>query len=259
MKDPGVCRLCLQVGALSSSHILPEFMYRPMYSKDHKIFAYQEGPNSLRSQLIQKGFRERLLCAKCESYLNREFEQPNVEPWEALASLDESRAGLKWKDIHFSPTERCTIIKGINYSSFKLLLLSILWRSSVSSLPEFEEVQLGKHEKIIRQALLNRHAGPEGEYPCAITLFTRSTHALKMPERTLFQRHSDYRFLIGTMRLHFLVSSHTLRDPLVPASVRKAGYLIAFRQDPGDAEIPELLNSLYSRAQHPESVLRKLK
>lgn len=52
-----------------------------------------------------------------------------------------------------------------DYATFKLFHLSVLFRSSVSSLPTFQEVNLGSHEARIRQLLLSADPGYDWEYP----------------------------------------------------------------------------------------------
>ncbi len=48
------------------------------------------------------------------------------------------------------------VLKGLDYTKFKLFLLSILWRMGVSSLDAFVEVKRGSHhEEALRVALLN--------------------------------------------------------------------------------------------------------
>jgi hypothetical protein len=41
------------------------------------------------------------------------------------------------------------VIRGLDYSTFKLFHLSVLWRASVSSGPDFASVRLGVHEERI--------------------------------------------------------------------------------------------------------------
>src|SRR5439155_837633 len=59
-------------------------------------------------------------------------------------------------------------ITGLDYRPFKLCLLSILWRASIAKQALFSHVQLGsKHERTIRQMLIEDDPGPEDLYPIA--------------------------------------------------------------------------------------------
>jgi hypothetical protein len=102
---------------------------------------------------LNKGLWESLLCRDCEAYINSEFEQPFQKQWVAPFSLPEF---MDRESVHSAI---------FDYKIFKLFHLSILFRCSVSSLPTFREVRLGKHEEKIRQMLLAKDAGLQSEYP----------------------------------------------------------------------------------------------
>ena len=60
------CRLCLEEATLCNSHILSEFFYKPMYDEKHRALKFTREPYNRK--YIQKGFREYLLCEKCEAH-----------------------------------------------------------------------------------------------------------------------------------------------------------------------------------------------
>src|SRR5438034_9908437 len=71
------CALCHQNKPLRQSHIVPEFMYKPMYDPLHRF----EGLSldvSEPPQIHQKGLREELLCQDCEQRFSR-FEHHAAE------------------------------------------------------------------------------------------------------------------------------------------------------------------------------------
>jgi hypothetical protein len=60
------CALCQQNRLLWNSHIIPEFLYHPLYDDDirrYNTFGQEGGPEL---GLAQKGEREYLLCDECE-------------------------------------------------------------------------------------------------------------------------------------------------------------------------------------------------
>lgn len=63
------CKLCLEDHDLRRSHIIPEFLFRPLYDEKHRALTFR--PDVTGKRVIQKGIRERLLCAKCESHLGK--------------------------------------------------------------------------------------------------------------------------------------------------------------------------------------------
>ena len=71
------CAGCNNKKMLQNSHIIPEFFYRYVYTKDHK-FILISSDNEDKLKISQKGFREKLLCKDCENYLAK-FEKITAE------------------------------------------------------------------------------------------------------------------------------------------------------------------------------------
>lgn len=146
------CRLCHHDRELRDSHIVPEFLYGDLYNSKHQMMGIH-GLGSKGWEIVQKGIREHLFCEECEQHFNEHFEKPFRASWvENCPLLD------PWE------TEEVQWIK-VDYSSFKLFHLSVLFRAGVSSLPTFAEVSLGPHEERLRNMLLDLTAGPEDRYP----------------------------------------------------------------------------------------------
>ena len=155
MTSVGVCRLCGVYKTLRKSHIIPEFIYQPMYDGKHRFFLMR--PNDERSvKPLQKGLAERMLCHGCEQMLSR---------FERYAS--DVMTGNSY--ITISQTHDQVRISGLDYALFKLFLLSILWRASVSSLEFFKLVSLGPHEEKIRNMIIEERPGRPEEYGCIVT------------------------------------------------------------------------------------------
>ncbi len=95
------------------------------------------------SSLIQDGPKEYLLCADCEQKLSR-----HEKYFKEAVHL--SRHG-----IQIVQNDSIAVISNLDYSKVKLFLLSVIWRMSVSSLPQFERISLGEHEDIIRRIIID--------------------------------------------------------------------------------------------------------
>ena len=152
------CKLCEQeYKALEKSHIIPEWMYKPIYSDKHK-FIEINSQNFKKLEFEQKGYRERLLCKACEGVFSK---------WEVNAKNDlediTNQDSKFLKVIKFS--NQFIYVENINHDYFKKFILSILWRMSVSSLSQFENVKLGIHEEIIRKLLHENSALDTLTYP----------------------------------------------------------------------------------------------
>lgn len=154
-----ICRLCQQDLELRNSHIVPESLWSSIYNEKHQVLPMTIGNNKLK--IIQKGFREKLLCQSCETKLSR---------WEN--SLKKHLVDLGKLISDFLEINRMNDnlikVKNIEYKFFKLAILSILWRMSISARNEFSDYQLGPYEEIIRNILLAEANVPEEHFPIFI-------------------------------------------------------------------------------------------
>jgi hypothetical protein len=146
-----LCRLCLLPRTLRYSHIIPEFLFKDCYDERHRMVAVDRRPE--RPTYQQKGWREYLLCDDCEQFLNAEYEQPMKAQWIDTPKLP---AHVRTNPI---------IIEGVNYDTFKLFHLSVLWRAAVASTGDFAQVKLGPHEERLRQMIRTKDAGGQTRYP----------------------------------------------------------------------------------------------
>jgi hypothetical protein len=147
----GICRLCRQQALLAHSHIIPEFFYKPLYDEEqHSFRSVSWHPYHSINKPFQKGFREHMLCLKCEGNLS-EWEKYTSEVVEQV--WEQSCPDTDF--IHVSP---------FDYAKFKLCAMSIIWRCHESSLPFCRDVNLGTHSNRIRKMLLNDEPGKPNEY-----------------------------------------------------------------------------------------------
>lgn len=148
-----ICRLCNERHELCRSHIIPEFLYRPLYDDKHRYFVVSVGEE--RDRYAQKGLTEALLCRRCEQHLGR-YEK-------YAAEMMTGSLGHRYKNLG-----NRIYISNIDYRRFKLFQLSILWRGAISSLEFFRLISLGPHEERLRQMLLCDEPGHPHEYGCAV-------------------------------------------------------------------------------------------
>lgn len=212
----------MQPKDLCRSHIIPEFLYEPLYDEKHRLEMLSVLPHK-GDWYEQKGLHEKLLCFACEQ---------KISAWETYgrAAL---RGGVLFEAIQAGNLVQ---VKGIDYKKFKLFLLSILWRASVSSLQFFERVELGKHNEILRSMLLEENPGTPVEYPCVL-FGLRSptgvmTDLIMQPERLQFQGHRAYRFVFGGFLWAFMVSSHKLPALVERVAVSPDGHLSVLLRPP---------------------------
>ncbi len=202
------CRLCLQENEIIQSHILPEYLYAPLYPKNKdkpkRFYAISNDP-TVRKEYEQKGYREELLCHECDN---------------KLIGKHEKYAKEVLKKIKYKIKNKLVInilkIEDVDYNSFKLFQLSILWRSSISSLEEFKNITLSQIDnENLRQMLLSQNPGNSKTYGCQIIYPICENEIIKRmiipqliipPELTNFNGYDAYRvFFSGLFWMFFII------------------------------------------------------
>jgi len=85
---------------------------------------------SIRAKLSNADPKEKLLCWKCEQHIGSSFEQYGTRLFK------DHRKVTRTKEV--------VIFNQFRFKEFYLFLISILWRASISSLPRYEHIDLGK-------------------------------------------------------------------------------------------------------------------
>ena len=114
-----LCKLCQHSRDLCRSHIIPEFLFKPLYSDKKHQFIQMSGSSNVRK--VQKGFKEKLLCRECEDRLNK---------WETYAA----KVLFGGVEIGFEQMQDRILLHNVDYKKFKVFELSLIWRAGVSSL-----------------------------------------------------------------------------------------------------------------------------
>lgn len=217
MTSRETCRLCLTSADLRASHIIPEFCYRPTYDSKHRA---RRLATDAKATLLQKGFREPLLCAACEQNIGR-YENYFADLW-------------YHSNLFPTPFPAAHTLTDLHYDLFKCFHLSILWRASVSSRDEFTTVSLGaRHEELIRTQLLSGDGGSEEEYPfwCYVIVNPdgQIIHELiARPGRSRYEDHIAYYFIYAGCEWVFFVSHHP-KQALIPGAPTKSGKMLQAR------------------------------
>lgn len=212
-RDAMPCALCLRDVELRDSHVIPEFVYGAVYDELHRFHEIQiTEPDKPR--IRQKGLRERLLCEDCEGRLGVHERYVSLVFSGAIVTTSQRSGNL-------------VTVSGLDYTSFKLFGLSILWRASVSTLPFFQEVNLGKYEEVTRLALLNGDPGPHNRLSVMINgLSVDDEPFYKLivePTRSKIDGHTCYRFVFGSLIWVFVVSGHALSETMRQVVLNEQG------------------------------------
>jgi len=153
----GICAGCLQNEPLLQSHIIPEWVYKYIYTKDHKFVALDaDGIGSPKVE--QKGLREELLCFDCEQHLSK-YENSVADLFKQIIGKQFTTASC---DVLSSDIK---VIGNYDYNSLKIFCLSVLWRLGVSKRIEYEKYDLGPYKEQLRKIVFNSINTDWNEYP----------------------------------------------------------------------------------------------
>lgn len=209
-----ICKLCQKPAKLKYSHIIPEFCYDPIYDDKHR-FNIVGNVRSSRQRNLQKGLREYLLCGACEQKIGK---------WESYVS----RIFSGTVEVAGSRTGETISLAGLLYAPLKLFLLSLLWRAGVSTLPVFQEANLGEHELTLRNMLLGADPGPPELYGCYIYSVTMKGYrvaALYGPQPCYIDETLTYRMLVGGFLLIYFVSAGPVNSDIASRFLTRTGSL----------------------------------
>lgn len=222
-----ICALCKQEKTLQNSHVIPEFMYTPLYDDKHR-FHVLSSKNSKPKKQEQKGLREKLLCKDCE-------EQLSVH--ERYVSLVFSS---RIKEVTSEINGNLVKIRGLNYSHFKLFGLSILWRAGVSKHQFFEKVTLGLHEEKLRKLVLSNNPGSHDEYGFFLAPLVDNGRDIMdlmvQPTHSRLSGHLCYRFVFGGLVWAFVASSHQPPKIFRQAFINPSGEMLMLISELSDMD-----------------------
>ena len=184
-----ICKLCgLPKILIKKSHIIPDFMYKGMFDENHKLVLQPFRQGTVEKWEIKKPsdgeYEGGLLCDECDNTLLGHYYEDYASRAMYGGQLLENECPTFQKcisqyGIGFIKCER------LNYHKYKLFLLSMLWRASISTRPFFSEIKLDPiHEKEIRKMILAKDAGSVSKYPIFISSYANN---LNLPKQLIAQ------------------------------------------------------------------------
>ena len=151
LKIQNICALCKNETQLCESHIIPKFCFRPLLDDKRRINSIRFNEKA-EPRLVQDGWKEKLLCKDCEQIICG-YERNFSEIWMQSSFLRQPI------------NEEYVLVKGVDYTAFKLFHLSILWRFACAKQSGCEVVLGEYYFEKIRTMLLNQEAGPQENFP----------------------------------------------------------------------------------------------
>lgn len=165
MKKKGVCQLCGQERELiKSSHIIPEFMYKPLFDADRQMHMRSLTRPGDNGKTVQTGIYDKhILCEDCD---NRRIGQ--MEQYVAAVLFGGHAGSVTYQGSQNPDGSHSIKMAGLDYRKFKLFFLSVLWRAHISKNKFFEKINIGSTAAIIRDMLLSEDPDKESRFRVSV-------------------------------------------------------------------------------------------
>lgn len=135
-----ICQFCLTETKLIEAHIIPKWAFKSLYpdpkDRSEPLILVEKG--SVKKRPIGP-YDPNILCSKCDNFFSI---------YEGYAK----KVFFEMPRKNYSTLSQ--IVENANIDKVKIFLLSVIWRASISSRPEFQDVTLGAYKEKIRNLLL---------------------------------------------------------------------------------------------------------
>lgn len=165
----GYCKLCRSEQNLCKAHIFPDFFYRTMYDEKHRIFGINPDRFSKErkySTFFTGEYDDNILCQVCDGEIIGTYEKYAREA--LFGGLLNNVKVTHYKDEN---EKTYVILENIDYEKFKLFLLSMIYKMSISHRPNYKKFTIGDHEQVVRKMIYEGDPGEQHSYPIIIASF----------------------------------------------------------------------------------------
>ena len=207
----GICNLCkLKKELIKKSHIIPDFVYRNsgMFDEKHRLksFTKEEILNGKKPKSEQTGVYDGgILCANCDNVVIGKYEKyaSDIIYGKNLSATNKINCtDYNDEDVLYS------ICENIDYTNYRLFLLSILFRASISKDSFFENVQISDTNlEYLRKMIFTGNAGNFNDFPFTATSLAQlekvSEDLIVNPSKIEVDDLTKYNFIFGGMLYTF--------------------------------------------------------
>lgn len=157
-----ICKLCGEERKLVKAHIIPEGFFRPLRlgSTAPEIHSNTKGVFPKKSPIGV--YDKKILCEKCDKYIGL---------WDDYAHKLLIQNFSEKFALYKGSTKVAYKINAYDYKKLKLFFLSILWRASISSQPFYKRIEIGPHEQILKEMIINGDPGNPYYYAVSLAKF----------------------------------------------------------------------------------------
>jgi hypothetical protein len=197
-------------------------MYKELFDEKHRLISFATSSPKSANSVPSGEYENDILCEDCDNKIIGGFESY------ADQVLYGGNIPIYTKNFKTPDGLEFSQVDGIDYSKFKLFLLSILWRASISNRPFFRQVSLGPHEEEIRRMILNADAGLPKNFPCILISLRKRKFPKKLipnPRKVRIDNRIGYNFLIGGILYIFKIIREEKIRWILEATINKNGEL----------------------------------
>lgn len=215
----GKCKLCLNDKTLIKAHIVPDFMYKGMFNDEHYLIQINTNFDS-KSKKIHTGYFDKdILCSECDNEIISRYETY------AKFVMYSDNTNIKKQARLLEDGLKDILISNIDYTKFKLFLLTILWRAHLSKQEPYKKVNLGKkHEEQLRLMIMNNDPKEIDDYSTTIMYLKQNTLPVKMVGdfiKVRYNSHTAYMVVINEFLYMFNISKHDLLELSLKTTIDK--------------------------------------
>lgn len=205
------CKLCNENKKLiKCSHIIPDFMYKGLFNEKHFIAPVDLIEFKAKKLIPTGSYDSNILCENCDNQIIGNLESySSIVIWggqgkaESYPKFEGRLNQLNQKYLH---------LINIDYTKFKLFLLSVIWRASISKQKIFENVNLGEHERKIGKMIYENNPGKSNVYPVGIFVLSENenspTKMIANPIKVETEKNLSYLFLINGFVINYKIEGN---------------------------------------------------
>jgi hypothetical protein len=189
-------------------------MYKGLFDENHFIAPF-DLIKFERKKLLPNGYYDsNILCENCDNVILGNLESyASFVIWGGQGNPDYyPRFEKRINNLN----QRFLHLTNLDYKKFKLFLLSIVWRASVSRNRIFEFVSLGEHEDLIRKMLIENNPGSINDYPVGIFILTQNdrgpTKMISNPIPIKNDKILSYHFLINGLVINYSIAGQADKE-----------------------------------------------
>jgi hypothetical protein len=198
-------------------------MYVPLLNeyKMFEIFSPRDFINNKKSDFYARDgqYESGILCSNCDNVILKAYE--DYAKYILYGGKCENHEHITCATglVEDEPNCKITKISNIDYRKFKLFLLSILWRASISSREFFNEIKLKPvEEEDIRKMIYDGDARNENDFPIILVSWlldeSLDKGIIPPPRSITSQNDIHYEFPIGGIIYKFFMSSENMDGQL---------------------------------------------